>query len=41
VKLKDKAEVACGIENIEYGMREFAVLDNNGYMLQLGQEIAE
>lgn len=38
-KLKDKATVAYGIENFEYGMREFAVLDNNGYLLQFGQEI--
>ena len=40
-KLKDKAEVAYGIENFEYGMREFAILDNNGYMLQFGQAIEE
>ena len=38
-KLKDKAEVCYGIENFEYGMREFAIYDNNGYMLQFGQEI--
>jgi hypothetical protein len=24
------------IENFEYGMREFAIYDNNGYMLQFG-----
>ena len=40
-KLKDKAEVCYGIENFEHGMREFAIYDNNGYMLQFGQEIAE
>ena len=38
-KLKDKAAVGCGIENFEYGMREFAVFDNNGYLLQFGQVI--
>ena len=38
-KLKDKANIAYGIENFEYGMREFAVYDNNGYLLQFGQEI--
>ena len=38
-QLKDKANVAYGIENFEYGMREFAVYDNNGYLLQFGQEI--
>jgi len=39
-KVKDKATVCYGIEDFEYGMREFAVYDNNGYMLQFGQEIA-
>ena len=38
-KLKDKAAICYGIENFEYGMREFAVYDNNGYLLQFGQEI--
>lgn len=37
--LKDKARIAYGIENFEYGMREFAIYDNNGYLLQFGQEI--
>jgi len=41
VKLKDKAKVCYGIENFEYGMREFAVYDNNGYMLQFGQPIED
>lgn len=39
-KLKDKAGVCYGIEDFYYGMREFAVYDNNGYLLQFGQEIA-
>jgi uncharacterized glyoxalase superfamily protein PhnB len=38
-QLKDKANLAYGIENFEYGMREFAIYNNNGYMLQFGQEI--
>jgi uncharacterized glyoxalase superfamily protein PhnB len=38
-KLKDKATVCYGIEDTVYGMREFAVCDNNGYLLQFGQEI--
>jgi uncharacterized glyoxalase superfamily protein PhnB len=38
-KLKDKARIGYGIETFEWGMREFAVYDNNGYMLQFGQEI--
>ena len=40
-KLKDKAQVCYGIENFFYGMREFAEYDNNGYLLQFGQEIAD
>ena len=39
--LKDKARVCYGIENFEWGMREFAVFDNNGYMLQFGQEVVK
>jgi predicted enzyme related to lactoylglutathione lyase len=38
-QLKDKAKVCYGIENFPYGMREFAIYDNNGYLLQFGQEI--
>lgn len=37
--LHDKATIVYPIENFFYGMREFAILDNNGYMLQFGQEI--
>jgi uncharacterized glyoxalase superfamily protein PhnB len=38
-QLKDKATVVYPIENFDYGMREFAIRDNNGYILQFGQEI--
>jgi uncharacterized glyoxalase superfamily protein PhnB len=38
-ELKDKATVLYPIEDFVYGMREFAVLDNNGYTLQFGQPI--
>ncbi len=41
VKVKDKARVCYGIEDFAYRMREFAIYDNNGYMLQFGQEISE
>ncbi|MBI3451195.1 MAG: VOC family protein [Acidobacteria bacterium] len=37
--LKDKARVCYPIEDFGYGMREFAIYDNNGYLLQFGQEI--
>src|SRR5439155_6843848 len=38
-KLKDNTSICYGIETFEYGMREFAIFDNNGYVLQFGQEI--
>lgn len=37
--LKDSSYVFYPIENFEYGMREFAIKDNNGYILQFGKEI--
>jgi uncharacterized glyoxalase superfamily protein PhnB len=40
-KIKDKATVVYPIENFFYGMREFAIRDNNGYILQFGQEITD
>lgn len=39
-KVRDKARVCYGIEEFDWGMREFAIYDNNGYLLQFGQEIA-
>lgn len=38
--LKDKVKVCYPIENFEWEMREFAIYDNNGYLLQFGQDIA-
>ena len=38
-QLKDKANVFYNIENFEYGMREFAIKDCNGYILQFGQPV--
>ena len=40
-QIKDKARVVYPIENFFYGMREFAIRDNNGYILQFGQEITD
>lgn len=40
-ELRDKATICYGIEDFDHGMREFAVYDNNGYILQFGQEIEE
>lgn len=36
-ELKDKADVSYEIETFDYGMREFGILDCNGYLLQFGQ----
>jgi uncharacterized glyoxalase superfamily protein PhnB len=38
-KLKVKTKVCYSIENFDWGMREFAIYDNNGYILQFGHEI--
>jgi uncharacterized glyoxalase superfamily protein PhnB len=37
--LKTKAKVCYEIETFGWGMREFAVYDNNGYILQFGQAV--
>jgi len=38
-RLKDKTHVCYSIEDFDYGMREFAIYDNNGYLLQFGHEM--
>jgi len=38
-QLKDKTRIVYPLEDFDYGMREFAIRDNNGYILQFGQEI--
>jgi len=38
-RLKDKCRVEYPIGDFEYGMREFAIRDNSGYLLQFGQRI--
>ncbi|WP_343555478.1 VOC family protein [Sphingobacterium sp.] len=37
--LKDNVKICYEIETFEWGMREFAIYDNNGYVLQFGQVI--
>ncbi|MBO6879873.1 VOC family protein [Winogradskyella sp.] len=37
--LKDKVDISYPLENFDYGMREFAIYDNNGYRIQFGQEL--
>ena len=39
-RVKDKLRICYPIEDFVYGMREFAVFDNNGYLLQFGQSIS-
>jgi hypothetical protein len=39
--LKAKTKICYSIENFEYGMRKFAIYNNNDYVLQFGQEINE
>ncbi|MGC2695813.1 MAG: VOC family protein [Candidatus Angelobacter sp.] len=40
-QVKDRARIVYPLENFYYGMREFAIRDNNGYILQFGQEIKD
>lgn len=39
-KVKDKATVKTAIADREYLMRDFSILDNNGYELVFGQDIS-
>jgi uncharacterized glyoxalase superfamily protein PhnB len=38
-ELKNKVQICYSIENFDYGMRDFGIYDNNGYLLQFGTEI--
>ncbi len=38
-QLKDTVKVSYPLEDFSYGMREFAIVDPNGYLLQFGQEL--
>lgn len=39
--VKTKAKICYEIETFDWEMREFAIYDNNGYILQFGQHIDE
>lgn len=39
--VKDRAEIVYPLEDFNYGMREFALRDNNGYILSFGKPIAK
>jgi hypothetical protein len=36
---ESRARICYPIDNFEYGMLEFAIYDNNGYLLQFGQPL--
>ncbi len=38
-QLKDKVKICYPIETFDYGMREFAIYDNNGYLIQFGNPV--
>jgi len=38
-QLNDKTTVVYELETFEWGMKEFAIYDNNGYLLQFGEEV--
>ncbi|NUY79688.1 VOC family protein [Flavobacterium sp. MAH-1] len=38
-RFKDKVNICYGLETFDWGMREFAVYDNNGYVIQFGQQV--
>lgn len=38
-EIHDKVEVAWPIQDFEYGMREFGIVDPNGYLLSFGQPL--
>ena len=38
-QLLDRARVCYPLADFDYGMREFAIYDNNGYLLQFGQPL--
>jgi len=37
--VKDLADICYPLEKFDYGMWEFAIYDNNGYMIQFGQDV--
>ena len=40
-RIRDHATVVYPLETFAYGMREFAIRDNNGYLLQFGKPVEE
>jgi len=40
-QVREHARVCYPLEDFDYGMREFAIYDNNGYLLQFGEPLDE
>jgi len=40
-ELKNKTEIVYNLEIFDWGMKEFAIKDNNGYVLQFGENIED
>jgi len=40
-QLKVVTQIYYDLETFDYGMREFAIYDNNGYLLQFGQPVQD
>ena len=38
-RVREHARVCYPLEDFDYGMREFAIYDNNGYLLQFGEPL--
>lgn len=38
-RLKDKVSIVYPLDTFDWGMREFAIYDNNGYILQFGEAL--
>ena len=38
-ELKSKTQICYSIADFDYGMRDFGIYDNNGYLIQFGHEI--
>lgn len=37
--LKERTRIVYDLQDFDYGMREFAIYDNNGYVIQFGQPL--
>lgn len=39
-EVSNQTNVCYPLESFDYGMKEFAIYDNNGYLIQFGQELS-